>query len=254
MPVWFFQNIDKKKGVIKLMTSLLDRNLVNNFEKKININFKDKKLLQKALIHKSFSNEIKDLNYSNNERLEFLGDSVLNITISTYIFKNFPDCPEGELAKIRSVIVSETILARKALKLKLGEFLILGKGEEATGGRERSSILADTMEAIIGAIYLDQGFENAFSFVINLFNDTIKEVKNGNYIQDFKTIIQEIIQQKYDVGPVYQLVNSTGPDHNKKFEVSVSYNNTVLGCGTGFSKKEAEQNAAKNALKKLGKI
>ena len=236
------------------MSSLLDKNLVNNLENKINISFNNKKVLQRAIIHKSFSNEKKDLNYSNNERLEFLGDSVLNIIISTYIFKNFPDCPEGELAKIRSVIVSETILARKARKLKLGGFLILGKGEEATGGRKRSSILADTMEAIIGAIYLDQGFETVFNFVINLFSDTIKEVKNGNYIQDFKTLLQEIIQQDGYTGPIYRLVDATGPDHNKKFEVSVSYNDKILGCGAGFSKKEAEQKAAENALKKLGKI
>src|SRR5690554_4085561 len=214
------------------MSSLLDKNLVNNLEKKINISFNNKKVLQRAIIHKSFSNEKKDLNYSNNERLEFLGDSVLNIIISTYIFKNFPDCPEGELAKIRSVIVSEKILARKARKLKLGEFLILGKGEEATGGRKRISILADTMEAIIGAIYLDQGFETVFSFVINLFSDTIKEVKNGNYIQDFKTILQEIIQQDGYTGPVYQLVDATGPDHNKKFEISINYNDKILGCET----------------------
>lgn len=236
------------------MDSLYDKTLIMRLENTIGISFKDKALLRRAITHKSFSNENKQLNYRNNERLEFLGDSVLSIAISTYIFDNFPDYPEGELAKMRAVIVSEPILAQKSRQLKIGQFLLLGKGEESTGGRERDSLLANAMEALIGAMYLDLGFDVTIDFLINLFEDIIGDVEKGNYIQDFKTILQEMLQQNGNERPIYHLIKETGPDHNKKFEVNVVYNDRVLGTGKGSSKKEAEQKAAHTALKKLGKI
>jgi ribonuclease-3 len=236
------------------MDLLYDKGLIKRLENKIGLTFRDKALLQRAITHKSFSNENKHLNYRNNERLEFLGDSVLSIVISTYIFDNFPDYPEGELAKMRSVIVSEPILAQKARELELGQFLLLGKGEELTGGRKRDSLLANAMEALIGAIYLDLGFAVTTEFLIRLFKDIISDVEKGNYIQDFKTILQETFQQKGNERPVYRIINEIGPDHNKQFEVEIVYDEKVLGIGKGSSKKEAEQQAARTVLKKLGKL
>ncbi|MFW5991734.1 MAG: ribonuclease III [Halanaerobiaceae bacterium] len=227
-------------------------NIIKKFEKEIGIEFSQKKLLQRAITHKSFSNEKEQYNLKNNERLEFLGDSVLSIIISTYIFDNFPDYPEGELAKMRSVIVSEPILAIKARELNLGKYLLLGKGEEQTGGRDRDSIMADAMEALIAAVYLDRGFEFTSNYIIDLFKDTIKKVEKGKYIQDYKTMLQEIIQKKSINPPVYLVVEETGPDHNKEFKIEVKHNKELLGIGTGKSKKEAEQDAARTALEKLG--
>lgn len=228
--------------------------IINNLENKIGVKFNNKKLIQRAITHKSFSNEKSQYNLRNNERLEFLGDSVLSIIISTYIFDNFPDYPEGELAKMRSVIVSEPLLAIKSRELDLGKYLLLGKGEEQTGGRDRDSILADTMEALIAAIYLDRGFEFTSKYVTNLFKKIIKEVEKGNYIQDYKTMLQEIIQQNSIKQPIYMVVDEKGPDHNKEFKIEVKHNEGLLGTGIGKSKKEAEQNAARIALEKLGLI
>ncbi|MFW6306345.1 MAG: ribonuclease III [Bacillota bacterium] len=235
------------------MDSFFNEKLIMNLEKNINITFKNKMLLQRSMTHKSFSNENSHLSLRDNERLEFLGDSVLSIVISTYIFDNFPDYPEGELAKMRSVIVSEPILALKAREINLGDYLLLDKGEDLSGGRKRESILADSMEAIIGAVYLDCGIKKAEEFIIDLFETIIKEVEQGKYIQDFKTVLQEVIQQESINRPTYFVVDEKGPDHNKTFKVEVRHNNITLGSGQGSSKKEAEQNAAKVALEKIGK-
>ncbi|MFW5981708.1 MAG: ribonuclease III [Halanaerobiaceae bacterium] len=228
--------------------------LIIELQKKIDLEFNDKKLLQRAFTHKSFSNENIELNLRDNERLEFLGDSVLSVVISTYIFDHFPDYPEGELAKMRSVIVSEPVLAIKARSLNLGRYLLLGKGEELSGGRERESILADVVEALIAAIYLDMGIEIAQQFIIKLFEDIIIDVEQGNYIQDYKTILQEVIQKENLDRPLYLVVKEKGPDHNKIFTVEVRHKEKVLGKGIGSSKKEAEQNAAKLALEKLNML
>ncbi len=236
------------------MPRFYDESVINSLEEIININFKDKLLLQRAVIHKSFANENSELSLRDNERLEFLGDSVLSIAISTFIFHNFPDYPEGELAKMRAVIVSTPILASKARESGFGRYLFLGKGEEATGGRKRESILADTMEAIIGAVYLDQGFSTAMDFIINHFKDIINAVEKGEYIQDYKTVLQEIIQQNGIAGPEYLVIDESGPDHNKIFRIQVKNKDRILGSGSGSSKKEAEQEAARKALKNLGKI
>lgn len=236
------------------MASLYTEELVLELEKKINIQFSDKMILQRSLTHKSFSNENSNLNLRDNERLEFLGDSVLSIVISTYIFDHFPDYPEGELAKMRSVIVSEPILAMVAREINLGKYILLGRGEELSGGRKRDSILSDTMEALIAAIYLDMGIEKAKEFIISLFEENIKGVEKGKYIQDYKTILQETIQKNSINRPLYVVIEEKGPDHNKEFTVEVKHEDKKMGIGRGTSKKEAEQNAARAALKKIGKL
>jgi ribonuclease-3 len=236
------------------MGQLFNKRKIKDFEKSLKLDFNDKLLIQRALTHKSYPNENRRLNLKDNERLEFLGDSVLSLSVSTYIFNKFSDFPEGELAKMRAVIVSAPILAEVAKRIELGQFLFLGKGEEMTGGRERDSILADTMEAIFGALYLDQGFTAAADFILELLKIDIINVAEGNHIQDYKTMLQEVIQENGNNRPEYEVVDEEGPDHNKIFIVAVKLNEDNLGSGQGSSKKEAEQEAAKVALEKLNKL
>jgi ribonuclease-3 len=236
------------------MGQLFNKRKIKDFEKSLKLDFNDKLLIQRALTHKSYPNENRRLNLKDNERLEFLGDSVLSLSVSTYIFNKFSDFPEGELAKMRAVIVSAPILAEVAKRIELGQFLFLGKGEEMTGGRERDSILADTMEAIFGALYLDQGFTAAADFILELLKIDIINVAEGNHIQDYKTMLQEVIQENGNNRPEYEVVDEEGPDHNKIFIVAVKLNEDNLGSGQGSSKKEAEQEAAKVALDKLNKL
>ena len=236
------------------MGKLFNKRKVEEFEQSLNLDFNDKLLIQRALTHKSYPNENRRLNLKDNERLEFLGDSVLSLSVSTYIFNKFTNLPEGELAKMRAVIVSAPILAEAAKRIELGQFLFLGKGEEMTGGRERDSILADTMEAIFGALYLDQGFTAAADFILELLKIDIINVAEGNHIQDYKTMLQEVIQENGNNRPEYEVVDEEGPDHNKTFIVAVKLNEDSLGSGQGSSKKEAEQEAAKVALDKLNKL
>ena len=236
------------------MGQLFNEMKIKEFEKSLNLDFNDKLLIQRALTHKSYPNENRRLNLKDNERLEFLGDSVLSLSVSTYIFNKFSDLPEGELAKMRAVIVSAPILAEAAKRIELGQFLFLGKGEEMTGGRKRDSILADTMEAIFGALYLDQGFSAAADFILKQLKVDIINVAEGNHIQDYKTMLQEVIQGNGNVRPEYEVVDEEGPDHNKTFIVAVKLKEDSLGAGQGSSKKEAEQEAAKVALDKLNKL
>jgi len=236
------------------MVQLFNKRKIKEFEKSLNLNFNDKLLIQRALTHKSYPNENRRLSLKDNERLEFLGDSVLSLSVSTYIFNKFSDLPEGELAKMRAVIVSAPILAEAAKRIELGQFLFLGKGEEMTGGRKRDSILADTMEAIFGALYLDQGFSAAADFILKQLKVDIINVAEGNHIQDYKTMLQEVIQGNGNVRPEYEVVDEEGPDHNKTFIVAVKLKEDSLGAGQGSSKKEAEQEAAKVALDKLNKL
>src|SRR6056297_2492385 len=177
------------------MRELFNKSKILEFEKSLDLDFKNKFLVQRALTHKSYPNENRRLNLKDNERLEFLGDSVLSLSVSTYIFNKFSDFPEGELAKMRAVIVSAPILAEVAKRIELGQFLFLGKGEEMTGGRERDSILADTMEAIFGALYLDKGFKAASQLIIKLFAEDIEYAAEGKHIQDYKTMLQEVVQK-----------------------------------------------------------
>ena len=221
----------------------------NEFESIINYTFKDINYLVIALTHSSYSNENKS--YAFNERLEFLGDSVLGIIISDYLFKNETELPEGELTKLRANIVCEESLSEVSKKIELGTHMLLGKGEEATGGRERVSILADAVEAVIAAIYLDGGIENARKFVLTQMDEIIQDSIKGRIFRDYKTHLQEVIQSQGETNIIYDLVEEIGPDHNKKFVMQVKLNDEVLGTGEGKSKKEAEQSAAKQALRRM---
>ena len=218
------------------------------FEEKINYEFKNKEYILEALTHSSYSNENK--NYPFNERLEFLGDSVLSIVISDYLFKKETKLPEGELTKIRANIVCEESLSEVSKNIHLGKYMLLGKGEEATGGRERISILADALEAVIAAIYLDGGIKCAREFILTNMEKIINDSIKGKIFRDYKTCLQEVLQSNGENNIWYKLIEEKGPDHNKRFVMEVGINDTVLGVGEGTSKKDAEQVAAKCALDK----
>ena len=214
------------------------------FEKKIGYTFENPYLLVTALTHSSYSNEKRLKKYKCNERLEFLGDAVLELISSEYIFKENPQKPEGDLTRIRASYVCEPTLAACAREISLGDYLLLGKGEDRTGGRERDSILSDAMEATIGAVYLDGGFARAKEYVEAF---VLRDIENKKLIYDSKTILQEIVQGRH-LALAYQLVKETGPDHCKSFEVAVMINGKKIAVGTGRTKKKAEQSAAYEAI------
>ncbi len=223
---------------------------MEELEKKIGYSFKDKSLLRLALTHSSYANECGNPARCN-ERLEFLGDSVLSIIVSDYIFKNFRERPEGELTKLRASLVCEKSLCEFSKQMGVGKHMLLGKGEEQNGGRERSSILADAFEAILAALYLDAGLERAREHVLKFVTDELKHI-DDEVFKDYKTTLQEIIQRNREEQLSYVLVSESGPDHNKSFTVEVRLNSNVIGKGTGKSKKRAEQMAAKQALQLMG--
>lgn len=224
---------------------------IRAFEEKIGYEFKDKTYIQTALTHSSFANEHKEFNY--NERLEFLGDSVLGLVVSDYLFRARNDLPEGKLTRLRANVVCEESLSAVARKINLGDHLFLGKGEKASGGSNRDSILADATEAVIAAIYLDGGFDQAKDFILSSLRDTIAKNIDGNIFRDYKTILQEIIQGNN--GKIsYKLVGESGPDHNKEFEMQVKCGQETIGIGKGKNKKEAEKEAARDALVKMGEL
>lgn len=220
-------------------------------EKYIDYKFKNKNILDVALTHSSYAHESKDLNTENNERLEFLGDAVLELVVSSFIFKEFLELPEGELTKLRASVVCEGMLAQKARNINLGDFLKLGKGEEITGGRHRESILADAFEAVIGAVFLDGGFQEAEKFILYNMKQDILNMRNNFKLNDCKTYLQELIQKTSKEPIEYTIIDEIGPAHEKSFVVQVMHSNKVLGKGFGRSKKEAEQNAALNAINKI---
>lgn len=220
--------------------------LLEEFQGKLNIAFSDVKLLDTALTHSSYAHQRKNIKY--NERLEFLGDSVLQLCISEFLFSNFNNKSEGELTKTRALIVCENSLYEIALKWDLGKYINMSKGEELTGGRNRTSILADSVEAVIASIYIDSGLEKAKGFIIENFMGIINRAIKNEIVLDYKTRLQEKMQQNGDISIVYNLVNFEGPPHRRKFFIEVLINNKVIGQGAGYSKKEAEQNAAKEAL------
>ncbi len=228
-----------------------ENNNVTVLEERINYVFSDKTTILTALTHSSYANEKKAKKLKYNERIEFLGDSVLSLTISEHLYRKYPDLPEGELTVTRSKIVCETSLSKCAADIGLGELLLLGKGEELSGGRSKSSILSDAYEALIGAIYIDGGFDTAKNFILKNMDEVIKNSMQGKLFYDYKTQLQEKIQQKGEQQIVYEVVDEKGPDHNKTFITQVKINNVVCGQGSGRSKKESEQNAAKDALDKL---
>lgn len=215
----------------------------------INYHFKDISLLEHALTHSSYANEHSD-EFLSNERLEFLGDAVLGIVSGEYLYTNFPKLPEGELSKLRASLVCEQSLFTFANRIGLGEFLILGKGESNSGGKQRPSILADAFEAVIAAIYLDGGMENAKKHILSFITSALAEHRES--FHDYKTELQEIVQKNKEEQVFYVLVGETGPDHDKRFEVEVHLNSNVIGKGEGKSKKQAEQEAAKEALSLMG--
>ncbi len=234
---------------------IIDSKEINAFENIINYKFSNQETLEKALTHSSYSNEDKSYSKTNNERLEFLGDAVLSISVSRFIFDKFPDYPEGDLTKLRSQVVCEDTLSLVAANLNIGRFLLLGKGEEASGGRERKSILADAVEAIIAAIYFDGGYRKAEEFVLTNLTKYIQLAVKGKIVSDFKSYLQEYYQSKSQSCKIrYVVTKEEGPDHEKMFHVNVLVNKTVVGKGNGKSKKLAEQDAAKNALVLEGQL
>ena len=228
-------------------------NILREFQEIIGYKFTNIEYLKNALTHSSYAHENKSKRVKFNERLEFLGDSVLSIIVSKYIFENYPELPEGKLTKMRAAVVCEKALFECALNIDLGKYLILGRGEEQTGGRTRPSILSDAYEALIAAIFLDSNLDVAREWVLGQLHEAIEAAAKGKISKDYKTEFQEIAQTKGDVNIRYKVVGSTGPDHNKSFIVEVYLNDELMGEGEGSSKKKAEQNAARNAILKMRK-
>ncbi len=226
--------------------------LLDELQNRIGYRFKDSSLLKISLTHKSSLNE-PDKGEESNERMEFLGDAVIELCVSHYLYKEYPNMAEGKLAKARAATVCEPSLAESAIELELGDCIVLGKGEEVSGGREKLSILSDSFEAIIGAIYLDGGFDAAQEVILDRLQKTLKMAVKGKVYRDYKTELQEILQKKRNGHIKYSMTSEQGPAHNKLFEMCVVFGEKVLGKGSGRSKKEAEQNAAKQAIDSINK-
>lgn len=222
------------------------------FCRNLGVEIKDFSLLDMALTHTSYAHEAKELPHpQHNERIEFLGDSVLSVIVSTYMYKSFPELAEGQLTKLRAYIVCESSLYEYAKKIHLGDVLRLGKGEESSGGRERASILADAFESVLGAIYLDQGFTVAQNYILAMMGAEIDYICRHGIYNDYKTRLQEYLQRDGDVDISYQLLGSSGPEHNKVFTSEVVVKGHVIGEGRGRTKKDSEQHAAQQALEQL---
>ena len=224
---------------------------MKEFEKLIEYSFNNKSLLKQALTHSSYANEHRGSNIKHNERLEFLGDAVLSIVVADYIYANCPELPEGELTKLRSALVCEKALYKFGKMINLGNYLYLSKGEKNGGGADRPSIVSDAFEAIIAAIYLDGGIEPAKKHILKFVVPEIKNQRKKPF-KDYKTTLQEIVQKNPGEKIEYILTSESGPDHNKHFVFEVHLNSNVIGKGGGRSKKEAEQNAAREALELMG--
>ena len=221
---------------------------MDELQERIGYRFKNKNLLRQALTHSSYANEKHMSKLSDNERLEFLGDAVLEIVSSEFLFQNYPKMPEGDLTKLRASIVCEPTLALCTKEMDLGKYLFLGKGEDMTGGRKRKSILSDALEALIGSIYLDGGFASAKEFILRFI---LTDIEHKQLFYDSKTILQEVVQASYKEELNYRLVGEDGPDHDKHFVVEARIGETFIGRGEGHTKKAAEQEAAYQALLKL---
>jgi ribonuclease-3 len=222
-----------------------------SFSKRLSLRFGNFGLLDMAFHHRSFSNESHGGIRYNNERLEFLGDTVLGLSVAAFLYKTFPDKTEGELSKIKSVVVSEMTLSQIAFSAGIDSLLILGKGEELSGGRQKKAILADALEAVIGAVYIDSGYAPADKFVLSLITPEIAKVHEKRHRHDYKTLLQEYCQKKFKYYPEYVLVRKTGPDHDRTFVVSVRLGDSEYGPAQGKNKKEAEQAAARVACETL---
>ena len=231
----------------------IDLERINQLEKNIGYVFRDKNKAFQAITHSSYAYEHRSEGLSSNERLEFLGDSVLSFLITNKLFKEVSDMPEGEMSKLRASVVSEASLSKCAKELNIGEVLLLGKGEEIMGGRKRPSILADAMEAVIGSIYLDGGMNAADDFVSRILRENYEKAIQGTLFSDYKTKLQEEVQKGSNCTIKYTVIDESGPDHDKVFTVAVFVNGEQMGRGTGKTKKEAEQKAAGDALNRLRK-
>jgi ribonuclease-3 len=223
------------------------RQILCELEKTLAYQFADLVFLDQALTHSSYRHEARSPEIKDNERLEFLGDSVLNFVISNYIYRMFPDMPEGRLAKLKSVLVSEPVLASRAKSLSMGKYLKLGKGEQKSGGAERISNLGNSFEAVIGAMFLDGGIDPVQKFILFQLGSDLQAIVQDSLCLDYKSILQEHVQARFNTIPVYSIIGESGPDHDKRFEIRVSVNNDEYGVGMGKSKKEAEQKAARQA-------
>jgi len=223
---------------------------ITNIQELINLNFRNEKLLKNAFIHRSYLNEHKEFKGASNERLEFLGDAVLSLAVSKFLYEKFQKSPEGQLTQQRSALVRTETLAKVARTLSLGKYLYLSRGEEESGGRNNRSILANTFEALVGAIYLDLGFDQAQNF---LEQTILKKwrILAKTAVVDNKSKLQEVLQRKYRVSPTYKLLSSWGPDHSREFEIGVFLEDKLLAKGIGKNKQIAAQNAAKDALAKI---
>ena len=225
---------------------------MQELEKKLNYAFQDPSLLEEALSHSSYANEHRSARLRSNERLEFLGDSVLGFVTAEFLFSRHPDLPEGDLTRIRAALVCEQSLYEVAGKLDLGRYLKLGRGEESGGGRTRVSILADAVEAVFAAVYLDGGIAAASALIHRCLLDAEKEEAVEERRRDYKTALQELVQRQADQVLLYRMTGEAGPDHAKTFSAEVLLNGDTIGKGSGRSKKEAEQSAARAALESLG--
>lgn len=224
---------------------------LSNFEESLGIAFRDKNLLEQALTHRSYLNENRDRPLVSNERLEFLGDAVLSIIVSNFLFQKFGQSSEGDLTSLRSALVKTQTLAKVAKNLHLGEYLLLSRGEEEGGGRKNPAILADAFEALIGSIFLDGGLDKTSIFLANNLLPLLPEIMKSRLLKDYKSLFQEKLQATKRISPTYKVLKTTGPAHDRIFTIGV-FGEKKLGQGQGHSKQEAEQEAARAALEKLG--
>ncbi len=229
------------------MTDLAD------LQKNMGVFFKDVSHLELALVHSSFINENPGLDPSSNERLEFLGDAVLGLVVAERLYREYPGCSEGEMTRLRSAVVRQDTLARRAGSIRLGDYLYLGKGEEADGGRQKPANLEAAMEALIAAVFLDGGLATARDFILRLLGEELEEAISLGPTTDYKSALQELTQSRQQITPTYRITKTTGPDHGKTFTVEVTLKGKVIGSGSGKSKKAAETEAARRALDGLSK-
>ena len=221
----------------------------SDFEKKIGITFKNKDLLKQAFTHRSYINENAGTNFSHNERLEFLGDAVLELVVTDFLYKKYPNYTEGELTALRSALVNAITISSVASKIEMDDYLLLSKGESKDKGKARQYILANTFEALIGAIYMDQGYETADKFITKTLLPYTNEIVSKKLWRDAKSLVQEKAQEFVNVTPMYKVLSETGPDHDKHFVVGIYFGSNLIADGKGKAKQEAEQKAAENALK-----
>jgi ribonuclease-3 len=221
---------------------------INKLEAALHVSFRNSVLLQQALVHRSYLHENPAFNLPSNERMEYLGDSMLSAVVAEKLYKDYPDLSEGDMTKLRSALVRRETLARIAHHLKLDGYLYLGHGEETSGGRAKQSILADALEAVIGAVFLDQGFDTCRNLILRLYEGEVEKAVDDSLTADFKSQLQEVTQSRYHEIPEYHVISAKGPDHAKEFIVEVVVGGRVIGKGSGSSKREAEKEAAKAAL------